>query len=587
MNKKNQYVSFMLTPSISGLRVNKENLVTWASGIKSPIYVDNRMSLASFNIRDMIYSHQANYILEHNIPCNAILAAPTAGLHIGPSVAAKLGVPFVIIKAIDKDTNVAFEVIPIVKDFEGIDMVIASNPDAIPSGIMQANALKVPFAYIRASKKDHGLENDMEGYAGQTGNALLLDYFMEESSEEHARKVLGEFAKDLIIKEVKSMAISGSFIEYNLKDQHCVVLEDLFSTSESARKQVLAARNLGARVEHTMAFYDYELEESNKRVREVGLQKHAFITAKEFLDIAEELDPKIKEQRSRINQFLFDPRNWRKQQLFDQIMLKKTFFIIGLDTEMEKIPKHLRDWEDPQFEFNKQIVDATHHLCIGYKPNLAFYIAYGWEGVRSFFKTVEYIKTNYPEMLVIGDSKSGDIGNTSKMWAKGILNTMGCNAMTVAPYMGEDSITPFLDPNKWTIVLGLTSNKGSDDFQHFQDAAGQKLFHRVLRRTQDWAGSDSMMYVIGATHPEKFEEVRLIVPDHFLLVPGVGAQGGELKAVCKYGINRFCGLLVNSSRGIIFAGKGEDFAQKAAEAALTVQQEMEAILIEHGLLVSA
>ena len=248
---------------------------------------------------------------------------------------------------------------------------------------------------------------------------------------------------------------------------------------------------------------------------------------------------------------------------------------VGLDTDLNKMPECIKNSEDPIFAFNKAIIDATAPYCVSYKPNLAFYECYGLKGLASFEKTISYLKKFYPEHLIIADAKRGDIGNTSAMYAKTFFDEYNVDALTVAPYMGEDSITPFLEyDNKWVIVLALTSNKGSHDFQLTQDQNGERLFEKVLRRTQDWGTIENMMYVVGATQGEMFKDIRKCAPQHFLLVPGVGAQGGSLQDVCKYGMNKDCGLLVNSSRGIIYASKDENFAEAAAEKAKELQKEM-------------
>ena len=260
-----------------------------------------------------------------------------------------------------------------------------------------------------------------------------------------------------------------------------------------------------------------------------------------------------------------------RQQLFEQIQIKKSYLCIGLDTDLSKIPPHLLAFDDPIFEFNKQIIDATRDLCVGYKPNTAFYECQGLKGWAALEKTVEYIGNQH---FTIADAKRGDIGNTSKMYAQAFFDTMNFDAVTVAPYMGEDSVKPFLEfKNKWTILLGLTSNKGSEDFQFIRD-----MFKIVIRTAQTWGTPDNLMFVIGATQAERFKEIRQIAPDNFFLVPGIGAQGGDLAKVSEYGMNDHCGLLVNSSREIIYASKGEDFAEKAREAALKVQKTMAAIL---------
>ena len=264
-----------------------------------------------------------------------------------------------------------------------------------------------------------------------------------------------------------------------------------------------------------------------------------------------------------------------KQQLIDNIRRKQSFLCVGLDTDIKKIPDHLLDGPDPIFAFNKAIIDATADLCVAYKPNLAFYECMGVKGWQALEKTVKYIRQNYPDQLIIADAKRGDIGNTSAMYARSFFEDLQVDAVTVAPYMGEDSVTPFLGyDNTWVILLALTSNKGSHDFQLTEDAQGERLFEKVLRKSQEWAGDDRMMYVVGATQGRAFEDIRKIVPNHFLLVPGVGAQGGSLEEVCKYGMTKDCGLIVNSSRGIIYAGKGQDFADAARQAAKEVQQQM-------------
>ena len=264
-----------------------------------------------------------------------------------------------------------------------------------------------------------------------------------------------------------------------------------------------------------------------------------------------------------------------KQQLIENIRRKQSFLCVGLDTDIKKIPVHLLDEADPVFTFNKAIIDATADLCIAYKPNLAFYECLGVKGWKALEKTVKYIRQNYPDQFIIADAKRGDIGNTSTMYARSFFEDLQVDAVTVAPYMGEDSVTPFLTyDNTWVVLLALTSNKGSHDFQLTADAQGERLFEKVLRQSQEWAGDDRMMYVVGATQGRMFEDIRRIVPRHFLLVPGVGAQGGSLEEVCKYGMTEECGLIVNSSRGIIYADKGADYAQAARQAAQEVQQQM-------------
>jgi orotidine-5'-phosphate decarboxylase len=266
------------------------------------------------------------------------------------------------------------------------------------------------------------------------------------------------------------------------------------------------------------------------------------------------------------------------QELVDQIRKKKSFLCIGLDVDLTKIPAHLLKMEDPIFEFNKAIIDATYDLTVSYKPNTAFYEAYGIKGWQSLQKTIDYINKNYPEIFTIADAKRGDIGNTSSMYAKAFLEDLNFDSVTVAPYMGKDSVEPFLAfENKHTILLALTSNQGAFDFQTLT-VDGIPLYKRVLETSKTWKNSSNLMYVVGATKAEYFSEIRKIVPDSFFLVPGVGAQGGSLSEVCKYGMNVNVGLLINSSRGIIYASNGIDFAEKAREEAMKMQQEMESIL---------
>ncbi|MDD2551889.1 MAG: orotidine-5'-phosphate decarboxylase [Dysgonamonadaceae bacterium] len=268
-----------------------------------------------------------------------------------------------------------------------------------------------------------------------------------------------------------------------------------------------------------------------------------------------------------------------KQELFNQIKKKQSFLCVGLDTDIKKIPPHLLDSEDPIYEFNKAIIDATAKYSIAYKPNLAFYEAAGLEGWLAFEKTVAYIKQRYPELFLIADAKRGDIGNTSEMYARSFFDKLKMDAVTVAPYMGEDSVRPFLIYNdKWVILLALTSNKGSQDFQLTEDKNGELLFEKVLRISKEWASDDQMMYVVGATQEKMLGRVRKIVPNHFLLVPGIGAQGGSLEEVCKAGMNDSCGLIVNSSRAIIYADNSEDFAATAAKEAQKVQLKMAEML---------
>jgi len=271
-------------------------------------------------------------------------------------------------------------------------------------------------------------------------------------------------------------------------------------------------------------------------------------------------------------------------QLFGNIKSKRSFLCVGLDPEIEKIPTFLLKENDPVFSFNKRIIDATHNYTVAYKPNIAFYECRGAEGWKTLEQTVKYIKENYPDIFVIADAKRGDIGNTSKMYAKAFLENMPFDALTVAPYMGEDSVTPFLSyKDKWVVLLALTSNKGADDFQYHNED-GLRLFERVLSVSQKWGTTDNIMYVVGATRAELLREIRRIVPDHFLLVPGVGAQGGSLEDVAKYGMNNKCGLLVNSSRGIIFADNSENFDRVAGEKAYEMQLEMEKYLSERNLI---
>ncbi len=273
-----------------------------------------------------------------------------------------------------------------------------------------------------------------------------------------------------------------------------------------------------------------------------------------------------------------------KKELIHQIKAKKSFLCIGLDVDLEKIPAHLLQTEDPIFEFNKAIIDATHDLTVAYKPNTAFYEAYGLKGWKSLSKTIAYLNKNYPSIFTIADAKRGDIGNTSTRYAKAFFEDMNFDSVTVAPYMGSDSVEPFLAfKDKFTIMLALTSNKGGLDFQVLKDEAGTTLYEKVLETSTGWQNSEQLMYVVGATRPEYFQKIRKIVPDHFLLVPGVGAQGGDLQGVCQYGLNSDIGLLVNSSRGIIYASSNEDFAAKARESALALQQEMQLILNKKSL----
>ena len=274
-----------------------------------------------------------------------------------------------------------------------------------------------------------------------------------------------------------------------------------------------------------------------------------------------------------------------RKELFENIKRKKSFLCVGLDADVKKIPQYLLKEKDPIFTFNKQIIDATADLGVAYKPNLAFYESLGIDGWKAFEKTVKYIKENYSDQFIIADAKRGDIGNTSELYARSFFEHLDIDSVTVAPYMGEDSVKPFLlYPNKWVIVLGLTSNKGSHDFQFTTDSNGERLFEKVLRVSKEWASEDQIMFVVGATQGKLFEDVRRIVPNHFLLVPGVGAQGGSLREVVEYGINSQCGLLVNSSRQIIYAGQDENFAALSREQALKVQEEMKSLLEMKNLI---
>ena len=264
-----------------------------------------------------------------------------------------------------------------------------------------------------------------------------------------------------------------------------------------------------------------------------------------------------------------------RKELIQQIREKQSFLCVGLDTDLKKVPQHLLKEENPIFAFNKAIIDATAPYCVSYKPNLAFYEAFGVKGLMAFEKTVKYLKQQYPDHFIIADAKRGDIGNTSAMYARTFFEEYDVDSLTVAPYMGEDSVTPFLGyEGKWVILLALTSNKGSHDFQLTESPDGERLFEKVLRRSQQWATDEQMMYVVGATQGQMFEDIRRLAPTHFLLVPGVGAQGGSLQEVCKYGMIKDCGLLVNSSRGIIYASDGEDFAGAAAVKARELQEQM-------------
>ena len=262
-------------------------------------------------------------------------------------------------------------------------------------------------------------------------------------------------------------------------------------------------------------------------------------------------------------------------ELIEQIKTKKSFLCVGLDTDLKKIPQHLLNDNDAIYTFNKNIIDATAPYCVAYKPNLAFYEAFGVKGMIAFEKTINYLNKYYPNHFIIADAKRGDIGNTSKMYARTFFEEYDVDALTVAPYMGEDSVTPFLGyDGKWVILLALTSNKGSNDFQLTTDTEGERLFEKVIRKSQQWGNIDNMMYVVGATQGKMFEDIRKVAPESFLLVPGVGAQGGSLEEVCRYGMTKDCGLLVNSSRGIIHARDGEDYAEVAAQKAKELQEQM-------------
>ena len=272
-----------------------------------------------------------------------------------------------------------------------------------------------------------------------------------------------------------------------------------------------------------------------------------------------------------------------KQQIIDNIARKGSFLCVGLDTDLKKMPQHIIDnsatTAEAIFTFNKAIIDATAPYCVAYKPTLAFYECFGIEGWQAFEQTVQYIKANYPDQFIIADAKRGDIGNTSAMYARTFFEGTQVDALTIAPYMGEDSVTPFLTyPGKWAVLLALTSNKGSHDFQLTADTEGERLFERVLRVSQQWGTDEQMMYVVGATQGKLFEDIRRIAPRHFLLVPGVGAQGGSLEEVCRYGMTPRCELLVNSSRGIIYADSTEDFAKVAGEKARELQEQMQKLL---------
>lgn len=274
-----------------------------------------------------------------------------------------------------------------------------------------------------------------------------------------------------------------------------------------------------------------------------------------------------------------------KQELIKQIKTKRSFLCVGLDSDIKKLPACVMNSDDPVYEFNKAIIDATAPYTVAYKPNLAFYEATGVKGWISLEKTIQYIKDNYPEIFIIADAKRGDIGNTSALYARSFFEEMKVDAITVAPYMGQDSVSPFLSyEGTWVIVLALTSNPGSHDFQLTKDENGEMLFEKVLRTSQNWGSDQNMMYVVGATQGKSFENVRNIVPNHFLLVPGVGAQGGSLEEVCHYGMNNECGLLVNASRAIIFADNSDNFATIAGEKAKDYQLQMEEQLKVHNIV---
>jgi orotidine-5'-phosphate decarboxylase len=273
------------------------------------------------------------------------------------------------------------------------------------------------------------------------------------------------------------------------------------------------------------------------------------------------------------------------EELFRQIQKKRSFLCVGLDTDIDRIPKHLLSEDDPVFAFNCQIVDATLPYAVAYKPNLAFYEILGAAGWESLKKTVDYIRSKSPEIFLIADAKRCDIGNTSGMYARTFFEHLDVDAVTLSPYMGQDTVAPFLRfKDKWAVLLALTSNPSAADFQYFEDASGQKLFEKVLQTSREWGTLDQLMYVVGATRAQELVRVRRWVPEHFLLIPGVGAQGGSLQEVARYGMNDHCGLLVNSSRGILYASSREDFADQAGEKARVLQQQMELILRSSGLL---
>lgn len=273
-------------------------------------------------------------------------------------------------------------------------------------------------------------------------------------------------------------------------------------------------------------------------------------------------------------------------QIFENIKKKKSFLCVGLDSDIRKIPQFLLNEEDPLFEFNRQIVDKTSQFAVAYKPNLAFYESRGADGWSTLRKTVQYIRSKHPDIFLIADAKRGDIGNTSGMYARAFFEKMDFDAVTVAPYMGKDSVSPFMGySEKWIILLALTSNEGASDFQFTRDAeTGDQLFESVLRKSKDWGSKNNMMFVVGATKAEMLSDIRKIIPDHFLLVPGVGAQGGSLHEVAENGLNDHCGLLVNSARGIIYSSSDQDFAEIAGEKAREIQEEMASILVQNNLV---
>ncbi|PWL59668.1 MAG: orotidine-5'-phosphate decarboxylase [Bacteroidales bacterium] len=275
----------------------------------------------------------------------------------------------------------------------------------------------------------------------------------------------------------------------------------------------------------------------------------------------------------------------KRDQLVENIRRKGSFLCVGLDSDINKLPRHLLSTDDPVYEFNKAIIDATAPYCVAYKPNLAFYEATGAQGWITLEKTIKYIKENHPDQFIIADAKRGDIGNTSKLYARSFFEHLDVDSVTVAPYMGEDSVTPFLGyEGKWVILLALTSNKGSHDFQFIEDKEGTRLFEHVIETSSKWAGPEEMMYVVGATQGEMFKDIRKVAPESFLLVPGVGAQGGSLAEVARYGMIKDCGLLVNSSRGIIFASSSEDFAETAGREAAKLRDDMASLLSDAGII---